>query len=159
MFHTAAPKILRLSLSAAVVMGVILALRPMLIVHAATISVNTTTDELNSDGDCSLREAIIAANTDAAVDACPAGNGADEINLPTGIYTLTIVGANEDAAQTGDLDITANLTLVGAGRANTTIDANGLDRVFDLLGSPRVRISDVTHSKQTMTTHFSSISV
>jgi len=36
---------------------------------AATITVNTTVDELNSDGDCSLREAIQAANTDAAVDA------------------------------------------------------------------------------------------
>ena len=29
--------------------------------HAATITVNTTTDELNTDGDCSLREAIRAA--------------------------------------------------------------------------------------------------
>lgn len=36
----------------------------------ATINVNTTDDELNNDGDCSLREAIRAANTDTAVDAC-----------------------------------------------------------------------------------------
>ena len=28
------------------------------IAHAATITVNTTADELNADGDCSLREAI-----------------------------------------------------------------------------------------------------
>ena len=42
----------------------------------ATIPVNTLTDELNSDGDCSLREAIRAANLDQAVDACPAGSGA-----------------------------------------------------------------------------------
>ena len=40
----------------------------------ATLTVNTTDDELNTDGDCSLREAIQAANTDAAVDACVAEN-------------------------------------------------------------------------------------
>ena len=36
----------------------------------STIIVTTTNDELNSDGDCSLREAIRAANTDAGSDAC-----------------------------------------------------------------------------------------
>jgi CSLREA domain-containing protein len=56
-------------------------------VTAAAITVNTTDDELNADGDCSLREAIVAANTDTAVDACPAGSGADTINLPAGTYT------------------------------------------------------------------------
>ncbi len=46
---------------------------------AALIIVNTTADELNSDGDCSLREAIQAANTNARVDACTAGSGDDTI--------------------------------------------------------------------------------
>jgi len=32
-------------------------------VEAATIAVTTTSDELNADGDCSLREAVRAANT------------------------------------------------------------------------------------------------
>ena len=40
---------------------------------AATITVNTTADELNDDEDCSLREAIQAANTNTDVGACPAG--------------------------------------------------------------------------------------
>jgi CSLREA domain-containing protein len=53
-----------------------------------TITVNTANDELNSDGDCSLREAIRAANLDTAVDGCPAGSGADIIQLPSGTYTL-----------------------------------------------------------------------
>ena len=44
---------------------------------AAVITVTTTADELNTDGDCSLREAVQAANGDVAVDGCPAGNGAD----------------------------------------------------------------------------------
>ncbi len=101
---------------------------------ATTITVNTTDDELNSDGDCSLREAIRAANTDTAVDACPAGSGADIITLPAGIYKLTIAGADEDAAAMGDLDITASLAINGAGIGKTIIDGNKSDRVFDIVG-------------------------
>lgn len=112
---------------------------------AATITVTTTTDELNSDGDCSLREAIRAANTDLAVDACPAGNGADTITLPAGNYILALAGASENAALTGDLDLTEDLTLNGAGATNTGIDANSLDRVFHILsGANAVQISGVT---------------
>src|SRR5687767_1162009 len=75
------------------------------VAYAATITVTTTTDELNSDGDCSLREAIRAANLDRGVDACPAGTATDTITLPPGTYTLTIPGGDEDGALTGDLDI------------------------------------------------------
>ena len=46
---------------------------------AAGLAVTTLDDELNADGDCSLREAIEAANTDTAVDACGAGSGTDQI--------------------------------------------------------------------------------
>ena len=63
---------------------------------ATTIAVNTTDDELNNDGDCSLREAIEAANIDSAVDACPAGSGTDTIsfNIPgAGPYTIQPVSA------------------------------------------------------------------
>src|SRR5437773_11948373 len=67
------------------------------------IMVNTAIDELNRDGNCSLREAIRAANLDTAVDGCLAGNGDDTIFVPAGIYTLTLTGSNEDNAATGDL--------------------------------------------------------
>ncbi|UCH86615.1 MAG: thrombospondin type 3 repeat-containing protein [Dehalococcoidia bacterium] len=110
----------------------------------ATIIVDTTDDELNADGDCSLREAIQAANADAAVDACTAGSGADTIVLPAGTYTLTIDGREEDAAATGDLDISDDLTLTGAGQAITVIDGGALDRIFHLIGSVTVEIADVT---------------
>ena len=60
--------------------------------HAAGIAVTTTADELNNDGECSLREAIQAANTNSVVDACVAGAGDDTITLPAGTYTLTITG-------------------------------------------------------------------
>lgn len=43
---------------------------------AATITVNTTDDDATGSGDCELREALSAANTNAAVDGCVAPTGA-----------------------------------------------------------------------------------
>ncbi len=105
---------------------------------AATIVVNTTADELNTDGDCSLREAIAAANTNAAVDACAAGSGADTVTLPAGIYFITLAGAGEDGNVTGDFDVTDadGLTIAGAGASATVIDANGLDRAIHVVAGP-----------------------
>lgn len=59
--------------------------------HAALITVNTTIPKINSvDGLCSLIEAIVNANDDAATHAdCAAGAGADTIALP-GASTLTV---------------------------------------------------------------------
>ena len=111
--------------------------------HAASITVDTTSDELNADGHCSLREAIQAANTDSAVDACAGGSGADTIVVPAGTYTLSIAGAGEDGNATGDLDITTDLTINGAGAATTIIDGAGLDRVFDIRAGT-VEISGLT---------------
>jgi CSLREA domain-containing protein len=101
------------------------------------ITVNTTTDELNElnpNGNCSLREAIRAANLDTAVDGCPAGNGADEIVLPQGNYLLSIEGVDENEARTGDLDITADVRITGRGPDGTVIDGNSIDRVFHIIG-------------------------
>ena len=108
------------------------------------IVVNTTQDELNSDGDCALREAIRAANTDLPVDACGAGAGPDNISVPAGTYVLAIAGAGEDAAATGDLDITADLTISGADAATTIIDAADLDRVVHVVAGTIVEISGAT---------------
>lgn len=120
--------------------------------HAATIVVNTTDDELNTDGDCALREAIQAVNTQAAVDACPAGTGNDVIRLPAGTYTLSLAGGNEDNNATGDLDVFPVFTslggtveLQGAGAAATIIDGGGIDRVLHLIRSDSTLIvRDVT---------------
>jgi CSLREA domain-containing protein len=110
--------------------------------RATNIIVTTTADKVDRFGDCSLREAIIAANEDRAVDACPAGKGVDTITLPAGVYKLEIPGQYEDAAATGDLDITADLILTGAGKGQTTIDAAGLDRVLHI--SAKVTVTQLT---------------
>ena len=110
-------------------------------VHAnSTITVNTNIDENNVGAGCSLREAITAANTDAAYGGCAAGSGADTITLPAGTYTLTIAGSGENANATSDLDITGTLTIDGAGAGTTIIQAStlpdsGIDRVFDIVGA------------------------
>lgn len=123
--------------SAFLIVALVLELSPR--AWTATISVNTTKDELNIDGDCSLREAIRSANLDAAVDGCTAGSGDDVITLPSGFYLLTLAGAGEDNAATGDLDILGNVIISGARATTTIIDGNDLDRVFQIL--PGVAVS------------------
>jgi CSLREA domain-containing protein len=115
---------------------------PLAQIQDAPIIVDTTKDGLNDGrGDCSLREAIQAANTDSPVDGCPAGHGDDVILLPAGNYVLTLAGADEDANTTGDLDITAgSLILIGPGPERTVIDGNHLDRVLHVHNGATVQI-------------------
>lgn len=77
-------------------------------------------------GVCTLRAALMEAN---------AAPGIDTINIPAGVYTLTITGANEDATLTGDLDVTEAVRINGDPTGQTIIDGGGLDRVFDVLSS------------------------
>ncbi len=103
----------------------------------------TRTDDPVPNGckpkDCSLREAVIAAN--AAGSA-----GSSTILLRPGRrYKLTRPGPGEDAAMTGDLDVTAPLAVGTKGLIGTrnrhrgtklaVIDGNGIDRVFDIHGT------------------------
>jgi CSLREA domain-containing protein len=112
-------------------------------VQAASIAVTTAGDELNADGDCSLREAVRAANLDQGVDLCPAGAGADTITLASQTYTLSVAGRDEDAASQGDLDIIGELTLVGTGEGSTTISGGHIDRVLDVRPGARVTLFDL----------------
>jgi CSLREA domain-containing protein len=108
---------------------------------SSVISVTTTADEITANGACSLREAVLAANTDSAVDSCPAGSGADTIVVPAGTFTLSIAGSFEDRARTGDLDLTADVTIAGSG---SIIDANGIDRVIEVFEGSTVALSGLT---------------
>jgi CSLREA domain-containing protein len=106
---------------------------PGLIVRApsATFTVTKTADtnDGSCNADCSLREAISAANASA---------GADTVIVPAGTYTLTRTntgGTNEDNNSTGDLDINGAIAITGAGAGVTIIQAgtttsNGIDKVF-----------------------------
>lgn len=109
----------------------------------STITVTTTADDYTANGNCTLREAIDAADLDAAVDACQAGSGDDTIILPAGVYSLTLSGV-EDDNESGDLDVVSTLTILGDGPDTTIIHANGQERVFDAEVGSTLIISGVT---------------
>lgn len=87
---------------------------------AADFLVTKTDDTADGacDSDCSLREAVTAANANAE---------GDTITLPAGTFLLTREGPGDDTNDLGDLDVDGNadLTLVGAGRDLTLIDGRG----------------------------------
>jgi CSLREA domain-containing protein len=94
---------------------------------AATLTVDTTEDKIDlscSDGDCSLRDAILTANDD------------DTINIPAGTYTLAL----------GQLNINKSLTLSGTGALSTTVQAATEPniagwRVFNVTGAGRITVT------------------
>jgi len=118
----------------------------------ATFSVNTNTDTVDANpgngscadsiGNCSLRAAVMEAN---------ALGGSNTVNLAAGTYTLSITGLGENAAATGDLDVTGGtLTLVGAGVGTcgnagvTCINANNIDRVFHVQNTGALNLTGIT---------------
>jgi CSLREA domain-containing protein len=95
---------------------------------------NVTTNLDANDGactadHCSLRDAVIAAN------ACPSHQ---TIVVPAGNYQLTLLGADEDASATGDLDITDDVTLQGEGVPS--IDGVTQDRLIEVFSPAVVEI-------------------
>lgn len=74
--------------------------------------------------DCSLREAVAAANAAA---------GADVILLPAGTYQLF----------DGSLALTDDLTLLGAAANATTVDGAGQSRVFEIEAGTRAELRDL----------------
>ena len=94
---------------------------------ATTFPVTKTedTNDGTCDPDCSLREAIDAANTNP---------GADDVPVPAGTYLLTL----------GQLVVSDDVDIAGAGQTNTIIDGNATGRVFEIQASTTVDISGVT---------------
>jgi predicted outer membrane repeat protein len=86
-------------------------------VHAATIVVGASTDGTGAANQCELRDAIIAANSNAPMDGCIAGSGDDriEFNLPP--VTISLASSLPD--------ITQSLEIAGPGIDNLTLDGGG----------------------------------
>lgn len=114
----------------------ILALTAPVTAFAATYTVTRTADTADGacDSDCSLREAIAAAN------ATP---GPDTILLQAAFYRLTRrtprdpeqddnVTVDEDGNAVGDFDIADDVVIKGKG-STTAVDAGHLERVFEVL--------------------------
>jgi CSLREA domain-containing protein len=118
---------------------------------AATITVTSGADELTTNGACSLREAIMNANSTATgspaphVDCAPGDTGvigADTVVIPSGLYVEMTIGGTDDVGLVGDFDIATRMTISGAGVLNSAVSAEGLDRVFHIrAGIPAAQIS------------------
>ncbi|HEC16626.1 MAG TPA: CSLREA domain-containing protein, partial [Sedimenticola sp.] len=85
-----------------------------------TVTKTADTNDGVCDADCSLREAIAAANVSSDVNT---------IIVPAGTYTITRTG-NDDTNVNGDFDIVYSVNIDGAGSGSTIIDANLADRIF-----------------------------
>lgn len=115
--------------------------------HAALIFVNTNADEYGAGAGCGLREAIEAANTNAAFGGCPAGSGDDQIDLraPGSAYPRTRLG--DDATNSaGDFDVGAG-SLVILGHGGATIqgtDSSAGDRLFQKTGTGLLHLIRLT---------------
>jgi CSLREA domain-containing protein len=125
-----------LSSSSKMAVGALAALLWAVAVPAATFTVTKTADTADGtcDADCSLREAIVAAN---------ANGGPDAVDVPAGTYVLTLSGAGEDGGVSGDLDISDDIAISGTGTGQTVIDGDAADRVLHI-HSGTVDISDLT---------------
>jgi hypothetical protein len=113
---------------------------------AATFTVDRTGDPdpttasacTDAPDDCSLRGAIVAANS---------ADGPDAITVPAGDYTLTRAGASEVLAATGDLNVTGDLTITGAGARSTSVIGGPApfdDRVFEIQPGATATITGLT---------------
>jgi CSLREA domain-containing protein len=112
---------------------------------AADITVNSLADDADgADGECTLREAITAANTDTtsgtATGECAAGSGADVINI----------GVSGTVNLSGVLpDLSSNIEIKGPGADQFTVrrDSGGDYRIFTVSNTAAVvTISGITIS-------------
>jgi hypothetical protein len=113
---------------------------------AATIAVNSF---LDNGVNCTLRKAIENANNGAATHAaCTAGTaGSNTIQLGTGTYLFT-----SNAGNAGPLNLINNsITIQGNGPANTIIDGQNQDYIFDNFGTLAETAITITFTGLTVT--------
>ncbi len=107
---------------------------------ATNLVVNSTADgtlaALNGNGTCDLREAVEAANTNAAVGECVAGMA--------GMDTITFSVTGTIALTAGELVIDDALTITGPGANGLTISGSNLSRVFTINGGVTATIETLT---------------
>ena len=82
-----------------------------------------------ADGEISLREAVIAANTDI---------GADVIFLGVDTYVITDLAANDTG---GDFDIRDDLSIVGISPTASVVDGRNVSSVFDVHDDAAITVS------------------
>jgi CSLREA domain-containing protein len=121
------------------------------VANAAKFVVNSTDDAVDAntaDGICETAPGNGVCTLRAAIQQANALAGPDKIVLKAKKYILTLTGSGEDAAATGDLDITDSATIVGAGSAYSIVDGNHSDRVFHVMGSSTITVKFIALTVQ-----------
>lgn len=115
--------------------------------HAATITVDTTIPKINDgDGFCSLIEAIVNANDDAATFGdCASGSGADTIDLPAASTLTANSTYTHYFGATGLPTITSEITITGNG-SRIAGKKGGSFRVFAIESGGDLTLENVTVS-------------
>jgi CSLREA domain-containing protein len=110
-------------------------------VPGTTITVNTEEDESNTDGDCSLREAITAANTNTAVDGCAAGSARerDAILFSLGQEATIVLGSKLPT-----ITDTSGLTINGGRQAKIVVSGDGKVQVFSARKDAKLALKNLT---------------
>ncbi|MEM9186373.1 MAG: FG-GAP-like repeat-containing protein [Planctomycetota bacterium] len=93
---------------------------------------------VNSLDDGTAPGAVTLRGATQAIQQSPTATGV--IVLGPGVHELSLVGAGENAAATGDLDITGDITIYGDQASASVVDANGIDRVFDVQPGGRLEL-------------------
>jgi predicted outer membrane repeat protein len=118
-----------------IILSSILAATMMTSMAYATSFNVTRLDDPVPDGcsvnDCSLREAVIAADQTQAKDT---------IVLPAGTYLIDLTGS-DSSETTGDLDISTDMLIVGA---SSIIDGQKLGRIMDIRSDANVTLRNLT---------------
>jgi predicted outer membrane repeat protein len=115
-----------------------------------TLVVNSTLDLPDADAkdgvcDGDAEEPGQQITLRAAIMHLNALPGPDAIELPEGLFKLTIQGHDEDGGATGDLDVNGDLTITGAGRGLSIVDGKkAKDRVFDVVAGSEVIFTGFT---------------
>jgi hypothetical protein len=127
------------------VAGLALVVGPVPVVYAATITV-TSTSGGTGGADCTLRDAITAANTDTVTGGCPAGSGADTIVLASGgTYTLAAVDNNTEGSN-GLPSITSEIIINGNGAIIERSSSPGIPdfRIFYVAAEGNLTLNELT---------------
>jgi len=111
----------------------------------STITVTTGDDENNTDGDCSLREAVAAANSNSSVDDCTAGSeDGDTIEFSSTAFVAdqTITLTMGELSLIDDVTIDGDASTAGSDLAAITIDGNNNSRIFNVDVDERIGSED-----------------
>ncbi|MBK8138491.1 MAG: CSLREA domain-containing protein [Chloroflexi bacterium] len=107
-------------------------------VNTAADAVDATIGDglcLTAAGKCSLRAAIQEANANPDLTV---------ITLKEKTHKITILGTDEDAGATGDFDLSSPITIQGVTAATSIVDANFIDRAFDLHADAALTLMNAT---------------